>query len=268
MPMPNNLVLVRHGQSEANIVQKGWKNDPAFRAPDGFFDRHDSRMRLSPMGVSQASTTGEWLSEQFPKNFDRYYVSSLIRTVETAGRLALAGDWHIDDRWRERDWGEYGVLSEAEQDQQYRLSKKLKGQSKWYWCPPGGESLATGVSLRVKDILGTMSREMDGKNVIAVTHGETMEVSRVILERLLPQAWEIQQKDPAYSVANCQVLQYSRVNPWTGEIGKHLEWRRSICVWDPAKSWQEGEWCKIERPKYSDADLLNIVAEHPNLLKN
>ena len=28
MAMPEDLVLVRHGQSESNIVQKRFKNDP------------------------------------------------------------------------------------------------------------------------------------------------------------------------------------------------------------------------------------------------
>ena len=109
MAMPEDLVLVRHGESEANIIQKQRKNSPDATAPDGFYDRHDSRMRLSVFGVAQAKVTGDWLRKEFPDGFDRYYVSSLARTVETAGMLAINGHWDIDDRWRERDWGEYGI---------------------------------------------------------------------------------------------------------------------------------------------------------------
>lgn len=264
MPMPNELVLVRHGQSEANIVQKQFKTNPDAVAPDGFHDRHDSRMRLSDQGREQACLTGDWLRDEFPDGFDRYYTSSLVRTVETAGCLALGGNWHIDDRWRERDWGEYGVVTE--QEPQFALSRKIRDQSKWYWCPPGGESLATGVSLRFKDILGTLHREMPEKRVIAVTHGETIQVARVILERLLPEQWHAQEEDPAFDVANCQVLQYSRTDPISGEVGKHLSWRRSVCAWDDSRSWQSGEWVKIERQTYDDAALLNLVDSFPNLL--
>ncbi len=266
MAMPDHLVLIRHGQSEANIIQGERKRDPEARAPEGFFDRHDSRMRLSPLGIEQAEATGAWLRQEFPNGFDRHYTSSLIRTVETAGRLAIQGEWYVDDRWRERDWGEYGILSDSEQEDHYELSKKLKTQSKWYWCPPGGESLATGVRLRFEDILETLHRELSGRAGVAVTHGETMEVARFVLERLLPEEWERQEQDEDYKLANCQVLHYSRVNPDTGALGCRLEWRRSICAWDPSKSWNNGEWAYIQHRRYSDEKLLEIAAEHPQLL--
>src|SRR5690348_5957737 len=116
MAMPEHLVLVRHGQSEANIVQKMFKQDPAATAPVGFFDRHDSQMRLSHTGRAQARAAGTWLRDNDLARFDRYYVSPHVRTAETAATLSLAGDWRLDVRWRERDWGEFGVLNEAERD--------------------------------------------------------------------------------------------------------------------------------------------------------
>ncbi len=267
MAMPNHLILVRHGQSEPNIVQKERKSNPDAVAPEGFFDRHDSRMRLSTFGVQQAEATGAWLRAEFPNGFDRYYVSSLTRTVETAGRLAIGGNWNIDDRWRERDWGEYGVLNVTEQQSRYDLSQRLKSQSKWYWCPPGGESLATGVRLRFEDILETLHRETSGKSVVAVTHGETMEVARFVIERLLPSEWELQEQDEDYKLSNCQILHFSRQNPETGEIGNRMEWRRSICAWDISKSWNDGEWAYIDRRTYSDAGLLELAESYPRLLQ-
>jgi len=134
MAMPEHLVLVRHGQSEANIVQKRLKQDPTATAPAGFFDRHDSRMRLSMTGREQARSAGDWLRRHGLAMFDRYYVSPHIRTAETAANLRLEGQWSLDVRWRERDWGEYGVLNEVERGRQFALSQKLKEQNKWYWC--------------------------------------------------------------------------------------------------------------------------------------
>ncbi|MFT4126859.1 MAG: histidine phosphatase family protein [Gordonia sp. (in: high G+C Gram-positive bacteria)] len=266
MGMPTDLVLVRHGQSEANIIQTIRKADPHADAPAGFHDRHDSRMRLSGLGRDQAAATGAWLRETFPDGFDRYYVSSLARTVETAGTLGLGGSWTIDDRWRERDWGEYGLLSGAEQQEMFGLSATLKNQSKWYWRPPGGESLATGVRLRFEDILDTMHRELDGKRVIAVTHGEMMEVGRLVLERLLPEEWQQQQRDDDFEIANCQILHYTRRDPETGEIARRLRWRRAVCAYDPARSWARGAWSELGVRTFSDAQLLALAAEHPNLL--
>src|SRR4051794_25006924 len=129
--MPEHLVLVRHGQSEANIVQKRFKDDRAAIAPAGFFDRHDSRMRLSATGRDQARTAGGWLRDNGLATFDRYYVSPHARTAETAAVLGLGGKWAIDVRWRERDWGEFGVLNEVERADRFELSQRLKDQNKW-----------------------------------------------------------------------------------------------------------------------------------------
>ena len=266
MAMPEDLVLVRHGQSEANVIQQMQrKAAPGAVAPCGFFDRHDSKMRLTALGVQQAQATGEWLRTEFPDGFDRYYVSSLARTVETAGRLAIDGNWNIDDRWRERDWGEYGVLSDKERQDRYDISSRLKTQSEWYWCPPGGESLATGVRLRFEDILETMHRELAGKKVVAVTHSETMEVARFVLERLLPEEWERQERDEAFKLSNCQILHYTRTNPSNGEQSSRIEWRRSVCAWDGSRSWDDGNWAHIERHRYSDGELLELVESNPPL---
>ncbi len=130
--MPEDLVLVRHGQSEANIVQKRFKRDPQAAAPDGFFDRHDSEMRLSPTGRAQARAAGDWLRRNGLGTFDLYYVSPHVRTVETAATLALGGEWVIDVRWRERDWGEFGVLNQVERAERFALSQKLKDRDPSY----------------------------------------------------------------------------------------------------------------------------------------
>lgn len=265
--MPEDLVLLRHGQSEANIVQKQFKMNPAAKAPAGFNDRHDSRMRLSKLGCEQAVVTGEMLNNEFSSGFDKYYVSSLTRTIETAGCLAINGTWSVDDRWRERDWGEYNYLNDDERETQMAISKKIREQSKWYWCPPGGESLATGVRLRFEDILDTLHREHNGDKVIAVTHGETMGVARFVLERLTPEEWMEQEEDSRYDVPNMFMLHYSRRNPNNGELEDKMNWRRGICAWDDDRSWDNGKWIKIEHKKYTDQELLRLADEHANLIE-
>lgn len=268
MGMPRDFVMVRHGQSEANIVQSMFKADPDAIVPDGFLDRHDTHMRLSSLGREQAIAAGQWILEQFPDGFDQYYVSPLMRTQETAGSLAIKGTWKLDDRWRERDWGEYSALNDTEQKQRFELSHRLRQQHRWYWCPPGGESLATGVRLRFEDILDTAHRESDEKKMIAVTHGETMSVARYVLERMDPDEWLIDDRDRSRNIENCQIFHYSRENPETGELSQNLRWMRSICPWDETKSWHSGEWVNLpQRRTYSDADLLDNVAKHANLFE-
>lgn len=266
MGMPAEMVLVRHGQSEANVIQKKVNNDRSYEIPEGFHDRHDSEMVLTARGIEQAIKTGEWIRKEFPEGFDFYFTSPHNRALKTAGLLALNGNWKVDDRWRERDWGEYGILNDEEREQRYELSHKLYKQNRWYWCPPGGESLATEVRLRMEDVLDTLHREADGKNVIAVSHGETIEVYDFIQERLLPQEWLKRNKDDKYNLANCQTFNFSRVDPNTGLLGPKVEWLRSICAWDNSKSWNNGEWINIPKRTFSDSDLIEMADSFVSLL--
>lgn len=266
MGMPRDLVMVRHGRSEANEVQAQVKKVPGFEIPPGFHDRHDSEMVLAPLGVEQAKAAGDWLRSEFPKGFDHHYTSPLIRTIKTAGLLALGANWKKEDLWRERDWGEYGILNDEERLARFEHSYKLKGQNYWYWCPPGGESLASGVRLRYERIQNTLHRECDGQQVIAVTHGDFINAAKYVIEGLDTFQWLAQEADDAYKLWNCQIIHWSRVNPETGEMGPRIEWRRSISPWDETKSWNNGEWVHIERKRYSDEELIAFADSIPPLL--
>ncbi|HEX4662086.1 MAG TPA: histidine phosphatase family protein, partial [Candidatus Saccharimonadales bacterium] len=212
MSMPNDFILIRHGQSESNLVQKQFIHNPDLPAPEGYFERHDSHTRLSVEGESQALSAGTWLRENGQDSFDRYYVSPHIRARETAAHLAINGTWRIDDRLRERDWGEYHVMEPSQREKLYPYSNKVKDQSSWYWSPPGGESMATEGRLRIESVLGSLHREMNGQRVIAVTHGEMMIVARFILERLAPEELTQEVETRANTTHNCQILHYSRIN--------------------------------------------------------
>jgi broad specificity phosphatase PhoE len=266
MGMPRDLVLVRHGQSEANIVQKMYREPGEHELPQGFLNRHDTNMRLTPLGVMQAKAAGEWLRREFPHGFDHYYTSTLLRTRETAGYLGLGGPWIKDDRLRERDWGEINSVGDETHRRLYPGSYRLWQQNKWYWCPPGGESLATDVRLRWERILNTMHREMDGHTYIGVGHGDLIEVARVIFERLQIDEWLEQQSDPVYAMQNCQILHYTRINPKTGEDAGKLLWRRSMCPWDDSKSWFSGQWVELVLDRqFSNAELLAEAEDFPLL---
>lgn len=265
MAMPINLVLIRHGQSEANLVQKIDNNDTGEIIPDGFYQRHDSRMRLTAEGVEQAKIAGDWLRANNLTEFDYHYVSPHIRTCETAANLQLGAEWRVDDRWRERDWGHYGMLNKAQKAERYPEVQASRELSEWYWHPPGGESLATGVRSRFEDILETLHREANGKSVLAVTHGEMIRVTQFILERHTPATWEIMDASEQFHVSNCHIIQYSRQNPVTGEIAGRLNWMRAVCPWDNSKSWANGEWSELQYKTFTDAELFEGVKLYERL---
>jgi broad specificity phosphatase PhoE len=265
--LPKNLIIVRHGQSEANVFQSGVDSEGrALKVPAEFTSRHDSNMRLSPKGSQQARTAGDWLRAHDLANFERFYVSPHTRTRETAGHLHLGGQWRVDDRWRERDWGELAALSKKQQKERFPESMLLKEQNEWYWKPAGGESLATGVRARFTAIMDMLYRKNDdgniADNVVAVAHGELIRVAAFVIEQMTPDQWLRMDADPAYKVQNCMVVHYSRTNPHTGEESKNFTWRRAICPWDDTLSWDNGEWTELKHKLYSDEELLNTAREY------
>ena len=64
-------------------------------------------------------------------------------------------------------------------------------------------------------------------------------------------------EDPKDHIHNCQILQYTRRDPASGELKPYCGWMRSICPTDLKKS--HNEWEPIVRPTFSNADLLAEV---------
>lgn len=269
MSMPNDLVFVRHGESEANVVNFAAKlGDDSLRDED-FKARHDSDMRLTPLGVEQAQATGQWIRDHIGTDFDRYYVSPHRRTKETAASLGLNAvqGWMVNDLVRERDWGEYSNLTDGEREAHFPLTKQHRDLNPWYWAPPGGESLATGVRLRFERVLDTLHREMEKKRVLTVTHGEYMWVARFVLERMDVAEWLKTDDDKSQKIQNTMVLQYTRTDPERSDLtADKLMWVRAVCPWDEHKSINGGEWWEIERKTFSDDELLEQATELPRLL--
>ncbi len=268
MAMPDNLILIRHGESEANIAQ-GILNKNDISRKDlvkKINNQHDSHIRLTTEGIRQAKSAGEWLKKNNLLDFDRYYVSPHTRTRETAGNLAIDGQWYVDDRLREQSWGEYNLLSWDEVQADSPISRRLRDQNYWYWRPRGGETLSGDVRNRFESFLTTLHRKAAKGTVVAVSHGGYMQTARFVLERLTPDEWLGQVRTPEYKLHNCQILHYSKIHPETGKKADYLKWRRSICPWNESLSWNGGQWQEISSSTFSDEELLEQVSQFEHLL--
>lgn len=268
MAMPDDLIIIRHGESEANIIQdiNSGKIDADRQIALDFPKHYDKTIRLTKRGTDQAKDVGKWLKENGLLNFSHHYVSPFARTLETAANLNINGNWNIDDRLRERNWGEYNLLSWDQIQEDNPLSFAISKHNHWYWRPLGGETLAGDVRERFESFLTTLHRKAAGEKVIAVSHGGWMQAARFVLERLTPEEWLSQFKTPEHKLWNCQTLHYTRINPDTGEKAPYLKWRRSICPWDKSHSWNNGKWVEINSKQYSDAELKEEVAKYKQLL--
>lgn len=262
MPLPDHLLFIRHGESEANVLLEQITADPANTERKEAY--HDSNIRLTQKGIAQAEAAGKWLRDNGFATFDRYSVSPYARARETAGHLGLEGDWRIDDRIREQNWGEYNLIGMDDIERDSKRAHTLYNQSYWYWHPRGGESLSSEVRARFTRVLDGLHRDPSSKRVLLVTHGAYMQMVRLELERMTPDVWEDTWKQ--WRIDNCQILHYTRVNPDTGERASKVKWMRSINPSDPARSWHGGAWQEITHKTYTDNELLAMVDDLPRML--
>jgi NAD+ kinase len=268
MTMPLDLVLVRHGESEGNYAYGlSYKGDNRYFEPGSPFQgRHGSKWRLTDRGREQAEAAGAWLRAHVATSFDRYYAAEYLRAMETAAHLGFAeARWHCEFYLRERDWGKFDCMSYEQRKREYADDLRRRELDRFFWTPPGGESLAT-MCLRIDRILNTLHRECGEKRVLIVCHGEVMWGFRVRVERLSQHRYQELDfsKDPFDKIHNCQVLHYTRRDPETGEVRPHVHWFRSVCPWDMTRS--RNAWERIERATCSNAELLDVVERTPRLI--
>lgn len=271
MGMPNDLVLVRHGESEGNAAVRRSKKGDHSAYTEAFKSRHSSLWRLTDHGREQAKTAGKWIRENLHPPFDRYYTSEYVRAQESAAYLGLPdARWYCEFYLRERDRGDFDVISHQELLEKHGATLRRREIDAFYWTPPNGESMAQ-LCTRVDRVLHTLHRECDGKRVIIVCHGETMWAFRIRLERMSQERYRRFETsvNPKDRMNNGQILHYTRMHPHSvmpgGTQTPYFEWMRSICPTDLSLS--RNAWEKIQRQSYGNSELLEKVARYPQMIK-
>lgn len=271
MGMPLDLVFVRHGQSEANILQQAEKEGTELILPPELRDRPDWMHRLTPHGVEQARTAGAWILENIGdigETFEARYYSSFIRARETAAHLGGAAlTWRKHSMLHERDWGHFGTTPRDKQADVFPRTTRLKHEAPLYARLDGGEALADSVTLRVRDFRDTAKRKWDGKRLIAVTHGDTIGVVRYVFEDMLPEEWHTVNKDSAQRIGNCAILWYTRTNPQDErDVRPYIGWRRMIQPDALDQSPFDGQWQELPDDRFmTSTELLTSVDKVPRL---
>lgn len=261
MVMPRNLFLVRHGQSEANVMQKASRAGDQSMYTEETMTVPDRSWRLTELGVQQAKVAGAWIAQQ-NIDFNRAVVSTFTRARETAAMLGLDVRWEESRVIRERSWGEIGSMSKQDFARKYSQNASYRDSDPLYWAPPAGESIANVAENRVRNILSTLHRENPRENVLMVTHGEFMWATRLVLERWSDEEFLDRDADRAETIHNCTVLQYTAVDPCNPEkVHEKLNWvRRSWpALVDGEWTMFVGEWEEFDRKYFSGDDLLEKV---------
>ena len=178
--MINNLILLRHGQSQWNLENRftGW---------------HD--VDLTVDGEAEAKKAGSLIKNI---TLDRVYTSTIKRARRTAlmaldeaeikganvNKIKNNGTWELieSDALRERDYGDLVGLNKEETAKKYGSNQVHMWRRGYEVKPPGGESLADVVK-RVRPYFEKKiwPNVVSGENILVAAHGNSLRAVLVII---------------------------------------------------------------------------------------
>ncbi|MBS1165217.1 MAG: hypothetical protein H6R00_1242 [Proteobacteria bacterium] len=172
--MSRILVLVRHGQSEWNLLNlfTGWKD------PD-----------LTAQGVKEATAAGARLKALGYK-YDIAYTSVLTRAQHTLnlilGEIGQSGLKTIKDQaLNERDYGELTGLNKDDARKKWGEEQVHIWRRSFDVPPPGGESLKNTAERTLPYFNAEiLPRVLKGENVLVAAHGNSLRSIIMDLEKL------------------------------------------------------------------------------------
>jgi broad specificity phosphatase PhoE len=229
-----HLVLLRHGESEGDVRRSAWKHDDVF-LPRAVLTEEE----ITCLGIEQSRKAGLWIQKHVIQahdllTFDGCYVSSALRSAQTAAALSLSSTgWQEDNNLNQRNRGKIRGWHSIQHQKTYPESFKQMKNDPLNWVPPGGESLLAGVVPRIQQFIENIE---DARTVLAVTHRDWMWAAQLVLENLSEADFLAINSD---DIHNAQVIEYTSINPTTGEQAPVLLWKRSV---DPAVTSGPGAW--------------------------
>jgi broad specificity phosphatase PhoE len=217
MPVVSELILIRHGQSEANVAFP--KADAAGLLESGLTVR-DADVELTDLGREQAQAVGRRLAALPAGDRPEVVVTSpYLRARETWRIAAEASGLDLptpstDDRLVDRLLGDLEMLTRP------AIAKRFPDEpARWeaagtyHYRPPGGENFGD-IALRLSAFLDDLNREHAGQRVVVVAHDAVVLMMRYVIERL---NW-----DELAAVAATGHVQNASVTRFDGSSGRLL----------------------------------------------
>lgn len=163
MSAPRQIIMVRHGQSEANLDQDIYNRVPDYRIP------------LTGLGREQAAAAGAEIRRRLAGGKVSIYVSPYLRAYETLEALQLGDlvDTVMEEpRLREQDWANFQNPVDIADQRELR-----NAYGHFFYRFREGES-GSDVYDRISAFLETLHRHWARPdyppNTLLVTHGLTM----------------------------------------------------------------------------------------------
>jgi broad specificity phosphatase PhoE len=220
---PDNLYIVRHGQSQRNVDRDAAKRGGGHA--DFSKGIRDQDTPLTPFGGVQALSVGVELRKRHPlepvlnyttgeskRKLDVLYISPYLRTRQTGDKVIDGLGYtpeHVihDERIREIEFGLLDGLSREGIAAKYPEEiKRREREGKYWYRAPGGES-RPDVKIRIRSFLDTLVRDCRGLNVGVICHSVIVLSFRATLEKW--QEDDYLQVDKENDVKNASITHYA-----------------------------------------------------------
>ena len=182
------LILIRHGQSAANVAFP--RADEQGLQESGLTGR-DTDVELTELGVEQARAVGRWLAGLPTDELPEVVITSPYLRARETWRIAVeaAGDLPLpapstDDRLVDRLTGDLEMLTRAAIRERFPDEPaRLVQAGEYAYRPPGGETFSD-IADRLTAFLDDLNRDHAGERVLVVAHDAVVLVMRYVVEGL------------------------------------------------------------------------------------
>jgi 2,3-bisphosphoglycerate-dependent phosphoglycerate mutase len=184
------LILIRHGQSAANVAFP--EADARGLRESGLTGR-DSDVELTDLGREQAKAIGHWLAALPADQLPQVVVTSpYLRARETWRIAAEASGLDLpapttENRLVDRLLGDLEMLTRAAIADRFPDEPgRWKSAGEYRYRPPRGESFGD-IAERLSSFLADLNRDHAGERVAVVAHDAVILMMRYVIEGL---TWE------------------------------------------------------------------------------
>ncbi|HEV8567121.1 MAG TPA: histidine phosphatase family protein [Actinoplanes sp.] len=187
MSVVAELILIRHGQSAANVAFP--EADARGLLESGVTGR-DTDVELTDLGREQAKAIGHWLATLPEERLPQVVITSpYLRARETWRIAAETSGLDLpvpttDDRLVDRLLGDLEMLTRAAIADRFPDEPgRWKAAGEYHYRPPGGESFGD-IAERLASFLADLNRDHAGERVVVVAHDAVVLMMRYVIEGL------------------------------------------------------------------------------------
>jgi broad specificity phosphatase PhoE len=218
MGWPNQIVLIRHGESKGNVLT-------ADERAASEVATHE--VELTDRGIWQAEVTRDWLVN-IDRKFDAIYSSYYKRTLQTAGILFPDRKPIVDSRLQEAQRGVYHHMTHAQVEEAFPgEARRMRKEGLYHFRPIGGENWPD-MEIRVRSFLETLRAEHSRESIAIVCHGNWLVVFEMIV-----QGWTIEEGLAAYKkTKNCGVTIHYPYDPKSKRVSNLCTGYYNFAPWE------------------------------------